>query len=94
MGLKKLDIPVEMLTKELLDTATKMTESWKDVVAFYTIRLALAPVVETLILLDRTMFLYEQGKSIKPDGEGLLLLVQNKFCSLLIMNFPTFHWTD
>ncbi|XP_069138875.1 methyltransferase-like protein 25B [Argopecten irradians] len=34
---------------------------WQNVVAFYTLRLSLAPVVESLILLDRMMYLYEHG---------------------------------
>ncbi|XP_045156232.2 methyltransferase-like protein 25B [Mercenaria mercenaria] len=61
LGLQKLNIPEEQLPDELLHQADRMTEKWKDVVAFYTIRLALAPVVETLVLLDRMMFLYEKG---------------------------------
>lgn len=46
---------------KLLEQAAAMTERWKDVVAFYTLRLALAPVVETLVLLDRMLYLHEQG---------------------------------
>lgn len=65
LGLQKLGIPTEQLTDDLFAQAFKMTERWKDVVAFYTIRLALAPVVETLVLLDRLMFLYEKGKIIE-----------------------------
>ncbi|XP_060572310.1 methyltransferase-like protein 25B [Ruditapes philippinarum] len=61
LGLQKLNIPQDQLTEELFHQAERMTERWKDVVAFYTIRLALAPVVETLVLLDRMMFLFEKG---------------------------------
>jgi len=33
---------------------------WWEVVTFYTLRLALAPIIETVILLDRSLFLYEK----------------------------------
>lgn len=45
----------------MLKTLLSKLSNWKDVVAFYTIRLALAPVVETAILLDRMFYLQEQG---------------------------------
>ena len=62
LGLTKLGISPDLLTQELLDTAQGMVKRWKDVVAFYTLRLSLAPVVETLLLLDRMIFLHEHGK--------------------------------
>ncbi|OWR42100.1 hypothetical protein KGM_215699 [Danaus plexippus plexippus] len=34
---------------------------WKKVVVLYTLRLAIAPLVETLILLDRVLFILEHG---------------------------------
>lgn len=34
---------------------------WWEVVTFYSLRLAMAPVIETVILLDRQLFLYENG---------------------------------
>lgn len=61
LGLEKLGIPREGLTPGLLEGATQLTARWKDVVAFYTIRLALAPAVEALLLLDRLTFLQEHG---------------------------------
>jgi len=36
---------------------------WKRVVIFYTLRLLLAPLVETILLLDRLLYLKELGKS-------------------------------
>jgi len=36
-------------------------ELWWEVVTFYTLRLAMAPVIETVILLDRCLFLYENN---------------------------------
>jgi len=35
-------------------------ELWWEVVTFYTLRLAMAPIIETVILLDRCLFLYEK----------------------------------
>ncbi|XP_076053409.1 methyltransferase-like protein 25B isoform X2 [Oratosquilla oratoria] len=39
----------------------EMLDRWMQVVVFYSIRLMLAPVVESVVLLDRLMYLYEQG---------------------------------
>lgn len=36
--------------------------NWKSVVIFYTLRLMIAPLVESVILYDRTLFLLENGK--------------------------------
>ncbi|CAH1273162.1 RRNAD1 [Branchiostoma lanceolatum] len=41
--------------------AAEMLACWKDVVVFHCLRLVLAPVVETLLLLDRMQFLREHG---------------------------------
>ncbi|GFU75677.1 protein RRNAD1 [Trichonephila clavipes] len=41
--------------------AAECIEKWKDVLVFYSLRLMTAPVVESLILLDRLIYLYEQG---------------------------------
>lgn len=60
IGLERLGIHTE-LPDSLLKEAESFIPLWKKVVIFYTIRLSLAPVVETLILLDRMLFLYEKG---------------------------------
>ena len=36
---------------------------WRAVVGAYTVRLALAPLVEAYILLDRMLYLSENGKA-------------------------------
>ena len=36
-------------------------EEWRRVVMFFMLRLTLAPCVESVLLLDRAMFLIEQG---------------------------------
>ena len=45
----------------LLAETTPMLERWQDVVAFYVLRLLLAPLWEALILLDRLLYLREHG---------------------------------
>ncbi|XP_035794410.1 protein RRNAD1-like isoform X2 [Anopheles albimanus] len=42
-------------------------ERWEDVVKFYTLRLMFAPLVETLILYDRLLFLRERGCNARID---------------------------
>ncbi|GFY46032.1 protein RRNAD1 [Trichonephila inaurata madagascariensis] len=49
--------PDLLLTPETVECL----EKWKDVLIFYILRLMTAPVVESLILIDRLIYLYEQG---------------------------------
>lgn len=49
---------IEELTDPKIDA---QLEQWWEVVTFYTLRLAMAPIIETVILLDRCIFLYENG---------------------------------
>ncbi|XP_021920504.1 protein RRNAD1-like isoform X2 [Zootermopsis nevadensis] len=53
-----LEVPVEDLESE--ETQLDLSQ-WKRVVIFYTLRLILAPVVETVLLLDRLLYLQELG---------------------------------
>lgn len=41
------------------------------VVAFFSLALLLAPLVETLILLDRLLYLQEQGEGARTRDPGL-----------------------
>lgn len=50
------------LTSEQIRMLEEQEKRWKDVVSFFTIRLTLAPVIETLLLLDRMIYLFEHGK--------------------------------
>lgn len=36
-------------------------EKWSHVVKFYSLRLMLAPLIETIILLDRLLYMMESG---------------------------------
>ncbi|XP_023345260.1 protein RRNAD1 isoform X2 [Eurytemora carolleeae] len=53
LGIDPLEFDTEEIREEL--------SAWWEVVGYYTLRLALAPILETVILLDRCVFLYENG---------------------------------
>ncbi|KAG8193061.1 hypothetical protein JTE90_028173 [Oedothorax gibbosus] len=55
-----ISIPKEYLLSEEVKSCV---ERWKEVLVFYSLRLIVAPVVESLILVDRLIYLYEQGKN-------------------------------
>ncbi|KAI8792904.1 protein RRNAD1 [Biomphalaria glabrata] len=84
--LKKVGIDADSVPQEMYQHCEMLTQYWKRVVAFYTIRLSLAPVVETFILLDRALFLNEKGvssvlvpifnSSISPRNFALLAIKQ------------------
>uniref|UniRef100_A0A182WIP3 Methyltranfer_dom domain-containing protein n=1 Tax=Anopheles minimus TaxID=112268 RepID=A0A182WIP3_9DIPT len=40
---------------------------WEEVVKFYTLRLMFAPLIETIILYDRLLFLFEKGAQARID---------------------------
>nr|CAD7449206.1 unnamed protein product [Timema bartmani] len=44
------------------EDAERNLSQWKQVVTFYSLRLILAPLVETVLLLDRLLFLREAGQ--------------------------------
>lgn len=59
-GLKRLGLSSE-IPDDILEEASRFLEQWRQVVIFYSLRLSMSPVVESLILLDRQLYLYEQG---------------------------------
>lgn len=61
-GLERLQLSSE-IPDNILEGASCFLEQWRQVVIFYSLRLSLSPVVESLILLDRQLYLYEQGVS-------------------------------
>ncbi|XP_037298868.1 protein RRNAD1-like [Manduca sexta] len=68
LAVEKLNMPM-LLTPEALSCGASDLEQWRRVVTVvYTLRLAVAPLVETLILLDRVLYVLEQGLSceIRP----------------------------
>lgn len=48
---------------DLSDLQTMVEREWRSVAVFFMLRLAMAPVVEAMILLDRKLFLLEQGEN-------------------------------
>lgn len=55
-----------------LDTAALAAQQAQEtrVVAFFSLALLLAPLVETLILLDRLLYVQEQGEGDLQQGPG------------------------
>lgn len=53
-----LEVPLEDVESE--EVQMNLLQ-WKRVVIFYTLRLLLAPLVETILLLDRLLYLKELG---------------------------------
>jgi len=49
-----------------MKTLDPLLARWKDVVIIFMLRLAIAPCVESVILLDRLLYLREQGKCYHP----------------------------
>lgn len=54
---------VQLNIHDIKDDINKYLNRWKEVVIFYTLRLCLAPLIESVILMDRMLFLLENGKS-------------------------------
>ncbi|KAK7481310.1 hypothetical protein BaRGS_00027390 [Batillaria attramentaria] len=57
----KLGIDATQVPEDVMIRGESLAAQWRRVVAFYTLRLSLAPLVETVILLDRMLFLAEHG---------------------------------
>jgi len=59
-----LNVNFEMkdLTEDDKDIRSKQDQWWR-VVSFYTLRLLFAPLIETLVLLDRCLYLHDKGQS-------------------------------
>lgn len=59
--MSKMNIKLEESDFTSNDIMTDIAE-WKNVVIFYSLRLLIAPLIETIILLDRLLFILESGK--------------------------------
>lgn len=79
--LKDIQIPDDEI--DAPDTLYNLN-NWKSVVIFYTLRLMFAPLVESVILYDRTLFLLENGKF-------LIISVFRRLFKLLSLNFRLQH---
>uniref|UniRef100_K1QF35 UPF0431 protein C1orf66-like protein n=1 Tax=Magallana gigas TaxID=29159 RepID=K1QF35_MAGGI len=81
-GLKRLGLSSE-IPDDILEEASRFLEQWRQVVIFYSLRLSVSPVVESLILLDRQLYLYEQGLFLSNyivDYNADLSLILTHFC--------------
>uniref|UniRef100_A0A2A4JAH1 Methyltransferase domain-containing protein n=1 Tax=Heliothis virescens TaxID=7102 RepID=A0A2A4JAH1_HELVI len=65
-ALERINIP--LTSPALLSRGYRELSQWRRVVVLYTLRLALAPLVETVVLLDRVLYVLEHGISceIRP----------------------------
>ena len=60
---KMLDVYIDLEGEKVqIRTEMLLREWWWKVVVFYSLRLFFAPVIETVILLDRSIFLLEKGQ--------------------------------
>ena len=64
MATSNLDVSAEVKKYLQLNSSeieAKLLENWWRVVVFYSLRLSFAPVIETVLLLDRAVYLFENG---------------------------------
>lgn len=60
-SLLNLDLYDNLPDTYLSDLRINMDCQWKKIVLFYLVRLCLAQVIESVILLDRLLYLFENG---------------------------------
>ena len=58
---KELDIKFDFKNERVIKRINMHLEEWWHVVIYYSLRLLFAPLIETVILLDRSLFLLEHG---------------------------------
>ncbi|KAL4716914.1 hypothetical protein ACJJTC_012725 [Scirpophaga incertulas] len=68
IALERLSVPCPAADSHTWVRARLFVEQWRRVLVVYTLRLALAPLVESAILLDRMLYVLENGLSceIRP----------------------------
>lgn len=54
--------PLSWSEEEIVGLECMVEKRWRAVVVFFVLRLALAPCVEAMVLVDRKTFLLEQGQ--------------------------------
>jgi hypothetical protein len=80
LAFRKLELEVPLEDLECEEMQMNLLQ-WKRVVIFYTLRLLLAPLVETVLLLDRLLYLKELGKS------RLCMMPPRPSCTWCIFSF-------
>lgn len=63
LALEKLVLPLPTCSQTWAQGDEDL-KRWRQVVTVYTLRLTLAPLVETVVLLDRVLYVLEHGKHI------------------------------
>ncbi|XP_030832567.1 protein RRNAD1 isoform X2 [Strongylocentrotus purpuratus] len=58
-ALEALGIPYE--DRHLADLEERYRPEWTNVITYHVLRIMMGPIVESLLLLDRVLYLYEQG---------------------------------
>ena len=64
---------LSQLTDGELSELSLLVREWKRVAMFFVLRLTLAPCVESLLLLDRALFLTERSPSSHTHKEDVLV---------------------
>ena len=59
---QRLGIRYDVSEEEIAECEQLIESHWRAVVGAYTVRLALAPLVEAYILLDRMLYLWEHSE--------------------------------
>lgn len=62
-AVERLGIQIPLSELDNSETKSQLNQ-WLQVVAFYSLRLLLAPSIESVLLLDRMLFLHEAGRQI------------------------------
>jgi hypothetical protein len=81
-AVEKLGLKLPQLHLENQETKDQLSQ-WLRVVSFYSLRLLLAPSIESAILLDRMMFLHENGNACLMDSQIIYKknILLNPVCS-------------
>ena len=53
----------------------QLLTQWERVAVYFLLRLTIAPCVESLMLLDRTAYLHEQGEKQKQFRSSLVIIL-------------------
>lgn len=74
-----LDLPETAMESPEIESDLR---HWERVVKFYTLRLMFAPLVESIVLYDRWLYLLEQGECFELIFQLSAILNYYRFCSL------------
>ena len=62
-----MEIIIDYFIAEEIESMDVLLRQWQHVVMYFLLRLTMAPCIETLILLDRVLFLQEKGDNRQVD---------------------------